>query len=318
MQKNMNAPLSCNDFSLFDLREGLAEEILETYPDDHFDLVITSPPYNIGKEYEREERLSLDDYLEWLDGIIEKLVKKLKNTGSICWQVGNYIDAGEVFPLDIFFYQLFKKRGLKLRNRIIWRFNFGLNATNRFSGRYETLLWFSKSDEYTFNLDPVRVPQLYPGKRHSDKKGDKAGKPSGNPLGKNPSDYWEFSGEKAFKDDPVWDIPNVKSLHPEKTIHPCQFPIELAERCILAFSNAGDVVLDPFVGTGTSVIASLKHGRASVGIDKSPEYVKIATDRVSKFCAGELAMRPSGKPVRRPKKTEKVAQVPEEWLQTNE
>ena len=114
-----------------------------------------------------------------------------------------------------------------------------------------------------------------PGKRHSVNKGDKAGKPSGNPLGKNPSDYWEFSGEEAFKNNPIWDLPNVKSLHPEKNCsRPCQFPIELAERCVLAFSNKGDRILDPFVGTGTSVVAAIKHDRYGVGIDKSKEYVQ--------------------------------------------
>src|SRR6185369_2880578 len=99
---------------------------------------------------------------------------------------------GETFPLDIYLYDSFKSRGLRLRNRIVWKFNFGLHSSKRFSGRYETLMWFTKSDNYKFNLDPVRVPQLYPGKRHSAKKGKASVKLSGNRLGKNPSDYWEF------------------------------------------------------------------------------------------------------------------------------
>lgn len=292
---------------------GDAFDTLDAIEDESIQLVVTSPPYNIGKEYERDSRMTLEEYLHWLEGIIGKLVDKLAPTGSICWQVGNYIKDKEVFPLDIHFYEMLKKRDLKLRNRIIWRFNFGYNAERRFSGRYETLLWFTKSDNYKFNLDPVRVPQLYPGKRHSATKGDKAGKPSGNPKGKNPSDYWEFSPESVFSMNPVWDIPNVKANHPEKTIHPCQFPIELAERCVLAFTEKGDSVLDPFVGTGSTLLAAVKHDRLAVGIDNNPKYIAITQKRIEEFLNGTLKVRPSGRPVRRPKATERVAQVPTEW-----
>ena len=167
-----------------------------------FDLVVTSPPYNIRKVYERYENLSFQQYIEWLDGVIGALIARLHDEGSICWQVGSFVKDGEIFPLDIYTYDSFKRRGMQLRNRIVWRFNFGLHSKKRFSGRYETILWFTKSPNYKFNLDPVRIPQLYPGKRHSKKKGENWGKPSGNPLGKNPSDYWEFSAEEHFRSNP--------------------------------------------------------------------------------------------------------------------
>lgn len=254
-----------------------AEDALSLIPPESVKLVLTSPPYNIGKVYERGEKRSLAEYLDWLGPITEKLVDRLAPGGNLCWQVGNYVKDGEVFPLDVFFYQRFAELGLKLRNRIVWHFNFGLHAERRLSGRYETLLWFSKGDQYTFNLDPIRVPQLYPGKRHAKGRGPgKAGRPSGNPKGKNPSDVWTFSAEDAFITDPVWEIPNVKSNHPEKTEHPCQFPSELAERCILAFTKPEDVVLDPFCGVGTSVIAAMGHGRIGVGVDSSEDYVDLA------------------------------------------
>ena len=205
---------------------------------------------------------------------------------------------------------------MKLRNRIIWRFNFGLHAAKRFSGRYETLLWFTKSDNYVFNLDPIRVPQLYPGKKHSSSKGlEKAGKYSGNPKGKNPSDYWTFSAPEVFFDDPVWDIPNVKANHPEKTIHPCQFPHELVERCILAFTKPGDLVLDPFLGAGTTAIAAVKAERSVVGIDKDPTYIEIAHQRIAALMLGELQIRPSGLAVRKPKSSESVAKIPDCWAE---
>lgn len=287
--------------------------MLDEIADESCRLVITSPPYNIGKEYERDHRRSMDEYITWLDPIVGKACDKVASDGHLCWQVGNHVDNGEVYPLDYFFYELITKRGFRLRNRIIWHFNFGLHAKKRFSGRYETLLWFTKSESYFFQLDPVRVPQLYPGKRHSARRGKKAGLPSGNPLGKNPTDYWTFEPEVAFRQDPVWDLPNVKSRHPEQTVHPCQFPSELVERCVLALTESGDTVLDPFVGTGTSVIAAAKHGRWGIGIDESKRYIELARTRLAQHEAGTLITRPMGKPVRRPKAGERVATVPTEW-----
>lgn len=294
-------------------------EALDLIDDETIQLVLTSPPYNLRKIYERDKAMSLKEYIAWLTPIVEKICKKVAAGGSVCWQVGNFVDDGEVFPLDYYFYSMFLSQQFKLRNRIIWKFNFGLHANKRLSGRYETLLWFTKSNDYVFNLDPIRIPQLYPGKRHSAKKGDgKAGKPSGNPLGKNPSDFWTFSADDCFSENPIWEIPNVKANHPEQTIHPCQFPHELAERCVLAFSNAGDVVLDPFIGAGTSAIAAIKAGRKAIGVDRSADYVDLTLDRVKALRAGELELRPSGKEVRRPLAGEKVSTIPEEWSEAAE
>jgi adenine-specific DNA-methyltransferase len=287
---------------------------IKKIPKKSCDLIISSPPYNIGKDYERSSNLSFEDYLKWQDKVIAALAERLRDSGSICWQVGSYVKEGESFPLDVHFYHSFKARGLKLRNRIIWKFNFGLNSTSRLSGRYETILWFTKSDQYKFNLDPIRISQLYPGKRHSKNRKNGSGLLSGNPLGKNPGDFWEFSATAHFQECLVWDIPNVKANHPEKTFHQCQFPIELAERCVLAFTEKGDVVLDPFVGTGTSVIAAVKHGRRGVGIDKNESFLRLARRRLGNFHEGKLKMRPIGRPIHSPKPTDKVAMRPKEWL----
>jgi len=294
----------------------LSGDILSTIkkiPLKSCELIISSPPYNIGKLYERTSKLTFEEYLIWQDEVIGSLVERLTDNGSICWQVGSYIKDGESFPLDVHFYKSFKSRGMKLRNRIIWKFNFGLNSTMRLSGRYETLLWFTKGDQYKFNLDTIRVSQLYPGKRHSKTRRKKSGLPSGNPLGKNPGDYWEFSAEKQFLREPIWDIPNVKANHPEKTTHPCQFPVELVERCVLAFTEKGDTVFDPFVGTGTTVIAAIKHGRSGIGIDKSKRFLNLARKRVQALRRGTLKIRPMGRPVHRPRPTDKVAMRPKEW-----
>jgi len=228
----------------------------------------------------------------------------------LCWQVGNYVNKSEVFPLDIFYYEIFKRKGFKLRNRIIWHFNHGLHGSKRLSGRYEVLLWFTKDDKYTFNLDAIRVPSKYPGKTNY-KPGKNYGKPSGNPLGKNPSDVWTLIAKEW--ETLMWDIPNVKANHTEKTIHPCQFPIELVERCVLAFTNEGDYVLDPFSGVGSALLAALRNKRKAVGCEKDKEYEMIARERVQMFVENKLPYRPLGKPIHQPTGREKVAQTPEEW-----
>jgi DNA modification methylase len=289
------------------IARGDCLETLRTLPDGFAKLIITSPPYNVGKVYEKATKLT--EYLASINPVIEELVRVLSPEGSLCWQVGNYVEDGEVFPLDVFYYPFFKERGFKLRNRIVWHFEHGLHASKRFSGRYETLLWFTKGDAYTFNLDPVRVPSKYPGKTHF--KGEKRGRPSGNPLGKNPSDLWRVVAQDWEQE--LWNIPNVKANHPEKTIHPCQFPIELVERCVLALTDEGDWVLDPFSGVGSALLAALKNGRRALGCEKEAEYVEIARQRIADLRSGRLRYRQLGKPVHQPTGREKVAQIPIEW-----
>lgn len=269
LQTARDARMSCEDNLAF----------MRPLPDGMMHLIVTSPPYNIGKRYER--RSPLDAYIQAQAQVISECVRLLSDSGSLCWQVGNHVDKGEIVPLDLLLYPIFREHGLKLRNRIVWHFEHGLHCSRRFSGRYETILWFTKSDDYTFNLDPIRVPSKYPGKKHF--KGPRAGQLSGNPLGKNPSD--------------VWVIPNVKHNHVEKTIHPCQFPVELVERLVLSMTNEGDNVFDPYMGVGSAVLAAIKNGRSGYGCDVSQEYVDVAWERVHLLRAGLLRTRPMGKPV---------------------
>jgi DNA modification methylase len=294
------------------LLEGESAHTLIGVPDGAVKLVITSPPYNIGKAYETATHLG--EYLNNLMPVVDQLLRVLAPDGSLCWQVGNYVDKGEIFPLDIHYYPFFKDRGLKLRNRIVWYFDHGLHASKRFSGRYEVLLWFTKGDDYTFNLDSVRVPSKYPGKTNY-KPGKDHGKPTGNPLGKNPSDIWKLMAQEW--EQGLWCIPNVKSNHAEKTIHPCQFPIELVERCVLALTEPGDWVLDPFSGVGSALLAALRHGRKGIGCEREAAYNGIARRRIAEFHAGALPYRPLGKPVHQPTGREKVSKIPEEWRAAN-
>jgi len=218
----------------------------------------------------------------------------LSKRGSICWQVGNYVDDGAIIPLDTVLYPIFSDLGLKMRNRIIWHFEHGLHCSNRFSGRYETIIWFTKSDDYVFNLDPIRVPQKYPGKKYF--KGPNAGQYSCNPLGKNPGD--------------LWLIPNVKSNHVEKTIHPCQFPVELIERLVLSMSNEDDWVLDPFLGTGTTIVAAIRHDRRGAGAEILPDYIDIAHDRIHQQLNGTIKTRPMNRPVYDPQEAGNKLTIP--------
>lgn len=261
-----------------------------------FDLVLTSPPYNIGKEYEK--KTDLNAYVEWQRAVVQKIYPFLKPGGSLCWQVGNYVERGEVIPLDIRLAEIFKSAeiNMRLRNRIVWTFGHGLHTQKRFSGRYEVILWYTKSDQYTFDLDAVRVPAKYPGKRAY--KGPRAGQLSGNPLGKNPSD--------------VWDIPNVKGNHIEKTAHPCQFPVALAERLVKALTRPGELVFDPFCGVASSGVAALLHGRYFWGCDIKKEYIEIGAERLHATEAGCVRHRPLDKPIYDPGRS-KQSRYPDEW-----
>jgi len=278
-----------NDVTFF---PGDCLDFLRTLADGVADLVVTSPPYNLGKEYEK--RLDLDLYVSQQATVIRECIRVLSQRGSICWQVGNFVDKGAIVPLDTVLYPIFSDAGLRMRNRIIWHFEHGLHCRRRFSGRYEVILWFTKSNDYLFNLDAVRIPQKYPGKKYF--KGPKAGEYSCNPKGKNPGD--------------LWVIPNVKHNHVEKTEHPCQFPVELVERLVLSMTEQQSLVLDPFMGVGTTAVAAIRHHRRAAGAENVPAYYKSALQRLRLEVRGELKTRPIGRAVYEPTRTEKVAQNP--------
>ena len=271
------------------------EKFLDSLPEEPiFDLVVTSPPYNIGKEYEK--KVALEKYMEWQERVIRKIYARLKDTGSICWQVGNYVDNGAIIPLDFEFAPIFKSLNMQLRNRIIWHFGHGLHSKNRFSGRYEVILWYTKTDQYTFNLDPVRVPAKYPGKKHF--KGPHKGELSGNPLGKNPED--------------VWEIPNVKSNHVEKTAHPCQFPVGLIERLVLSMTNENELVFDPYAGASSAGVAAIVLNRRFWGCEVVDEYIKISEERLKESIDGTVRYRPFDQPIYDAKQSN-LSKAPEEW-----
>jgi adenine-specific DNA-methyltransferase len=269
---------------------------LDAIPERSVDLVVTSPPYCVGKEYDRFSKV--EDFKAEVQRVAETLVSRVKDTGSVCWQVGNHVSAGEIFPLEYAIYEIFSNiPEVKLRNRIIWTFGHGAHAKKRFSGRHEVILWFTKSNDYYFDLDKVREPQKYPGKRHY--KGEKRGQFSGNPLGKNPGD--------------VWDIPNVKAQHVEKTQHPCQFPVALARRLCLALCPKGGMVIDPYMGSGSAGVAAMLEGRDFSGSDLETRYFDIAVDRLTRAISGTVPVRPDI-PVLAPDPTQAVSKRPSHFL----
>lgn len=268
-------------------------KLLPLMKDASVDLIVASPPYCMGKEYEKST--SLQDFVTNHEKLIPELVRIVKPGGSICWQVGFHIKRDTVYPLDYEVFRIFSmQKELNLRNRVIWTYGHGLHCTHRFSGRHETVLWFTKGRDYEFNIDAVRVKQKYPGKLAY--KGKNKGLPSGNPLGKNPGD--------------VWELPNVKGNHIEKTIHPCQFPVSLAQRLVLALTKPNQIVFDPFSGVASTGVASLISGRRFIGTELNRRYYACAKLRLTDANNGLARYRPHDRPIYVPSATEKVARDP--------
>jgi adenine-specific DNA-methyltransferase len=281
------------------LHHGNCIDLLSVMEDSAVDLTVTSPPYCIGKEYESSR--TVEDFIATHERVFPEVVRVTKPGGSICWQVGFHVRDRYVVPLDYVVYAIAQRYPeLRLRNRLIWTFGHGLHEGERFTGRHETILWFTKGDEYTFNLDAVRVPQKYPGKKYY--RGPNKGQYSGNPLGKNPSD--------------VWEVPNVNANHLEKTDHPCQFPVAIPERLIKALTGNSAVVFDPFAGAGSTGAAALILGRRFVGAELNSDYWHIAAGRLREAASGKLRFR-DDEPVLDPNGTGAVAVKPQHFMWAN-
>lgn len=276
------------------LFHGDCFELISKLPDESVDLTFTSPPYCMGKAYESSK--SIEDFTESHKRLLPEIIRITKPGGSICWQVGYHSIGGRLIPLDHIIYgQLAGDSRLVFRNRIIWAFAHGLHRQNSFSGRHETILWFTKGGANDFNLDAVRIPQKYPGKKFY--KGPRKGEFSGNPLGKNPGDVWN-------------DIPNVKGHHVEKVEHPCQFPVALPQRIIRALCKDDGLIFDPFMGVGSSGVAAILEKKRFIGADIHEAYVKIAKARLMAAAKGNAKIRPLDQPIFQPIKGQSVSTRP--------
>jgi adenine-specific DNA-methyltransferase len=242
--------------------KGDCLELMKKIPHETIDLTVTSPPYNIGKEY--EQTMPIKEYIDWCKKWISEIYKMTKSEGSFWLNIG-YLempDRAKALPIA---YLLWDKTDFYLIQEVIWTYGAGVAGRKFFSPRNEKLLWYVKDQEkYTFNLDDIRDKNVkYPNQK-------KNGKLKCNPLGKNPSD--------------VWQIPKVTSganrSSKERTPHPAQFPVAMIERIIKGSSNAGDIVLDPFLGSGTSAIVALENKRKFIGFEIDERYCELAANRI--------------------------------------
>lgn len=248
-------------------------ENMSDVPDESVDLVVTSPPYNIDIQYGNKtekgsileskgikyaDKMDEDDYRKMLLSVFSECKRVLKKNGSAWINIKNRYDNGVVIPpfwlLDLF-------QDMYLKNLIVWNFDWGGSTNKRFAPRYEFVFWFVKDkNNYTFNLDDVKIPALnYRPDRYKSQL-------------KNPTD--------------VWRISMVSGNFEERTSHPAQYPEELIERIVLAGTNKGDIVLDPFMGSGTSAVVAKKLGRHYLGYETVPEYCQIANERLSRVLEG--------------------------------
>lgn len=237
-------------------------------------LTVTSPPYNIGKEYETNQ--PVEQYLDWCESWIAEVYRLTKSNGAFWLNLGYLALSGRAKAIPIP-YLLWDRIPFFLNQEIVWNYGAGVASRKAFSPRNEKFLWYVKdSEDYVFNLDDVRDPDVkYPNQK-------KNGKPKCNPLGKNPTDVWQFPK--------VTSGSNRKSK--ERTPHPAQFPVAVIDRIIKACSSPGDVIFDPFVGSGTVAEVALRNRRSVVGIEIEPNYVRIASERLER-CHQAITYGPS-------------------------
>ena len=243
-----------------DCIEGLRKLHNEVLP-----LTVTSPPYNIGKEY--EEPMPLTDYLDWSEQWIMEVHRVTKPDGAFWLNLGylSIPSKAKAIPIP---YLLWDRVPFFLIQEVVWNYGAGVAGRKFLSPRNEKFLWYVKSEQdYIFNLDDIRDPNVkYPNQK-------KNGKIKVNPLGKNPGDVWKF--------------PKVTSgrnrASQERTPHPAQFPTAVIERIIKASSNQGDIVLDPFMGSGTTAEVALSLDRCVIGFEIEKSYCDIAAARLDPF-----------------------------------
>jgi adenine-specific DNA-methyltransferase len=240
-------------------------QAMSMLPKSMIDLTVTSPPYNIGKEYERT--MDLNTYIEWCEHWINEIYRLTSDHGAFWLNLGYIEKPGKARAVPIP-YLLWDRIHFFLVQEIIWHYGAGVAARRSFSPRNEKFLWYVKNElEYTFNLDDVRDTNVkYPNQK-------KNGKLKCNPLGKNPSDVWLFPKVTSGTD----------RSSPERTDHPAQFPIAVIERIIKACSNPGDLVLDPFMGSGTTALVAVQLSRPVIGFETSSRYIDIASRRLDSF-----------------------------------
>lgn len=245
-----------------------SSEQMKEIEDESVDLIVTSPPYNIDIKYgnktehgkavaskgvKYEDKKPEEEYRQMLENVFSECIRVLKPTGSIWINIKNRYDGNEIIT-PFWIQEYFKD--LYLKNLIIWNFDWGGSTNKRFAPRYEFVFWYTKSNkDYRFNLESVKIPALnYRPDRYKSQL-------------KNPSD--------------VWKIPMISGNFIERTGHPAQYPEKLIERIILAGTDRGDLVLDPFMGSGTTAVVAKRFGRHYLGYEVVQDYIDMADKRLA-------------------------------------
>lgn len=232
---------------------GDCRELLKTIPDNSVTLVVTSPPYNIGKKYGKySDKISLEEWKELINDVTKEIYRVLKPNGSFFLNLSP-IPLGndkEILPLPYIGYDIMKDNNFKIRNIITWTFNNMQNCTNRLSGRYENIVWGVKDlNNYVFNLDEIRIPYI-----------TKNDKRLVGGIGRNPTDVWYF------------DRVNNMTKKKLDLTHPTIYPLPMIVRILKMSSNVGDTILDPFAGSGTSLVAAKILNRKAIGFELDTKY----------------------------------------------
>jgi len=225
-------------------------------------LTITSPPYNIGKEYETV--LNTHQYIDWCIEWIKEIRDITASNGAFLLNLGYFEvpQKGNAVPIP---YLLWDKTDFYLMQEIVWNYGAGVAARRALSPRNEKILWYvMNKNDYVFNLDAIRDKDVkYPNQK-------KNGKLRCNTLGKNPSDVWQIAKVTS----------GTNRSSPERAPHPAQFPMDMIDRIIKGFSNKGDLVLDPFIGSGTTAEVALRNSRLVIGFEINKSYCDYVVKRI--------------------------------------
>ena len=270
-----------------DVLTGDCLRILAEQPPASVDLAFADPPFNIGYEYDvYDDRRVREDYLAFTEKWLAAVKRVLKPTGSLFVAIGDEYAAEHKVRMDAL--------GFTMRNWIVWHYTFGVNCKKKFNRSHAHIFYYvADANNFTFNPDPVRVPSARM-TTYADRRA--------NPVGKLPDDTWVLRPQESdghFQTDAdTWYVPRVCGTFKERLQHPCQMPEAVLERIINVASNPGDLVLDPFAGSGTTLAAAKKLGRRALGIELSDEYAEAVRQRLQRIEFGGTDL-PKRTPVRR-------------------
>ena len=253
---------------------------MEDLPAGSIDLVFADPPFNIGYSYDvYNDRRAKADYLNWTDRWLQAATRLLSPTGSFFLAIGDEYVAEHKIRLD--------ELGLTLRNWIVWHYTFGVNCTKKFNRSHAHILYYTRHPQnFTFNADAVRVPSARM-TTYADRRA--------NPVGKLPDDTWvlrpQETDEHFQEESDTWSVSRICGTFKERTGHPCQMPEAVLERIIRVATDPGDVILDPFAGSGTTLAVAKKLGRKSVGIEISEAYAEGIRKRLDQIEFGSETVK---------------------------